>query len=206
MEIFEILKNNPIVPVLVLHNLKDAISVVKALEEGGIRIVEVTLRTPAALEIIEQLVAQFPKMIVGAGTVLTPEQMLQAKTAGARFIVSPGLTKTLSETAKELNIPYLPGAVTSSEVMMAKEMGYRCLKFFPSEAMGGIEVLKAYKQVFPDVMFCPTGGVDRSNFKEYLALENIICVGGSWLVTPNEVKEKDWGIITMMVKESLGSL
>lgn len=206
MEIFEILEKHPIIPVLVFHDLRDAVSVVEALEMGGIDAIEVTLRTPIALEAIECLRRKFPKMTVGAGTIMSTDQMKKAKEVGAQFAVSPGLTGELSLAAKEMGMPYLPGAITPSEVMAAREMGHRCLKFFPAEYVGGIEVLQAFKPVFPEVFFCPTGGIDRSNFKDYLALENVVSVGGSWLVTPNEVKEKDWGVITMMVKESLASL
>lgn len=206
MEIFEILQKHPIIPVLVLHDLNDAVFIVEALQKGGIATIEVTLRTPVALEVIECLRQKFPNLTVGAGTVMTTEQMAKAKEAGAHFVVSPGLTGELSLAARKMNFPYLPGVITPSEVMAAFEMGHRCLKFFPAEYVGGVEVLRAFKPVFPNIVFCPTGGVDRSNFKEYLALENVVSVGGSWLVTPNEVKEKDWGVITAMVKESLDSL
>lgn len=206
MEMIDILKKHPIIPVLVLRDIKDALSIAEALMIGGIETIEVTLRTPVALEIIQALREKFPKLIVGAGTILKADQMIKAKEAGAQFGVSPGFTVELAAIAKEIDLPYLPGALTPSEIMVAKEMGYQCLKFFPAEYSGGIDMLKAFKSVFPEITFCPTGGVNRSNFKDYLALDNVMSVGGSWLVTPNEVKEKDWGVITMMVKESLASL
>lgn len=203
---FEVLEKHPIIPVLVLHDLKDAASIVEALVKGGIEIVEVTLRTPIAIEAIRYLREKFPKLIIAAGTVMTEDQLKKSKEAGANFIVSPGLTKTLSMVAKEINIPYLPGTITPTEVMVAQEMGYRCLKFFPAESVGGMAVLKAFKAVFPDVVFCVTGGINPSNFREYLALENVTSVGGSWFVTLDDVKKKDWNRITMRAKEALESL
>lgn len=206
MEIFKIFEKSPIIPVLVVRNVEDAISIVKALELAGIRVIKVALRTQIALEAIQRLAKEFPKIVLGAGTVLTSRQMINAKKAGAHFVVSPGLTRALSDTSRNIDIPYLPGVITPSEVMVAQEMGYKYLKFFPSEYLGGIETLKVYKQVFPDLVFFPTGGINHSNFKDYLALENVFCVGGSWLVTPSEIKEKNWDFIKMAAEKSLETI
>jgi 2-dehydro-3-deoxyphosphogluconate aldolase / (4S)-4-hydroxy-2-oxoglutarate aldolase len=203
MKIIEIFKKHPCIPVLVLNDLKDALPIATALEKGGVRIIEITLRTACAIESIQYLRKTFPSLIIGAGTVLELQQFKEIKAAGAHFAVSPGFSIDLSETAKTLELPYLPGVATPSEVMEAKKQGHTFLKFFPAASWGGVETLKAYQAIFPDVYFCPTGGVGASNFKEYLGLANVLSVGGSWLVPSQAIQNKQWDEITRLAKKAL---
>ncbi|GAA8522439.1 bifunctional 4-hydroxy-2-oxoglutarate aldolase/2-dehydro-3-deoxy-phosphogluconate aldolase [Helicobacter pylori] len=202
-KIIEILQISPIVPVVVVENIKDAVPLAQSLIEGGIPIIEVTLRSSCALEAIELIAKNVPKMRVGAGTILNLTQLEQAQNRGAEFLISPGLTIKLLEHAKKKDMPLIPGVSSSSEVMQALELGYNALKFFPAEYCGGVKLLNAFNGPFKGVKFCPTGGVSVDNMRSYLALENVVCVGGSWLTPKDLVQNKEWDKITEICKRAL---
>ncbi len=199
----EVLQISPIVPVVVIENIKDAVPLAQSLIEGGIQIIEVTLRSSCALEAIELIAKNVPKMRVGAGTILNPTQLEQAQNRGAEFLISPGLTIKLLEYAKKKDMPLIPGVSSSSEVMQALELGYNALKFFPAEYCGGVKLLNAFNGPFKGVKFCPTGGISADNMHSYLNLENVLCVGGSWLTPKNLIQNKEWDKITEICKRSL---
>ncbi len=201
--IIEVLQISPIVPVVVIENIKDAVPLAQSLIEGGIHIIEVTLRSSCALEAIELIAKNVPKMRVGAGTILNPTQLEQAQNRGAEFLISPGLTIKLLEHAKKKDMPLIPGVSSSSEVMQALELGYSALKFFPAEYCGGVKLLNAFNGPFKGVKFCPTGGISADNMRSYLNLENVLCVGGSWLTPKNLIQNKEWDKITEICKRSL---
>lgn len=201
--IIEVLQISPIVPVVVIENIKDAVPLAQSLVEGGIHIIEVTLRSSCALEAIELIAKNVPKMRVGAGTILNPTQLEQAQNRGAEFLISPGLTIKLLEHAKKKDMPLIPGVSSSSEVMQALELGYSALKFFPAEYCGGVKLLNAFNGPFKGVKFCPTGGISADNMHSYLNLENVLCVGGSWLTPKNLIQNKEWDKITEICKRSL---
>ncbi len=201
--IIEVLQISPIVPVVVIENIKDAVPLAQSLVEGGIPIIEVTLRSSCALEAIELIAKNVPKMRVGAGTILNPTQLEQAQNRGAEFLISPGLTIKLLEHAKKKDMPLIPGVSSSSEVMQALELGYSALKFFPAEYCGGVKLLNAFNGPFKGVKFCPTGGISIDNMHSYLNLENVLCVGGSWLTPKNLIQNKEWDKITEICKRSL---
>ncbi|GAA8155193.1 bifunctional 4-hydroxy-2-oxoglutarate aldolase/2-dehydro-3-deoxy-phosphogluconate aldolase [Helicobacter pylori] len=202
-KIIEILQISPIVPVVVIENIKDAVPLAQSLIEGGIPIIEVTLRSSCALEAIELIAKNVPKMRVGAGTILNLTQLEQAQNRGAEFLISPGLTIKLLEHAKKKDMPLIPGVSSSSEVMQALELGYNALKFFPAEYCGGVKLLNAFNGPFKGVKFCPTGGISVDNMRSYLALENVVCVGGSWLTPKDLVQNKEWDKITEICKRAL---
>ncbi|GAA9108738.1 bifunctional 4-hydroxy-2-oxoglutarate aldolase/2-dehydro-3-deoxy-phosphogluconate aldolase [Helicobacter pylori] len=202
-KIIEILQISPIVPVVVIENIKDAVPLAQSLVEGGIHIIEVTLRSSCALEAIELIAKNVPKMRVGVGTILNPTQLEQAQNRGAEFLISPGLTIKLLEYAKKKDMPLIPGVSSSSEVMQALELGYNALKFFPAEYCGGVKLLNAFNGPFKGVKFCPTGGVSIDNMHSYLNLENVLCVGGSWLTPKNLIQNKEWDKITETCKRAL---
>ncbi|GAA7364511.1 bifunctional 4-hydroxy-2-oxoglutarate aldolase/2-dehydro-3-deoxy-phosphogluconate aldolase [Helicobacter pylori] len=202
-KIIEVLQISPIIPVVVIENIKDAVPLVQSLVEGGIHIIEVTLRSSCALEAIELIAKNVPKMHVGAGTILNPTQLEQAQNRGAEFLISPGLTIKLLEYAKKKDMPLIPGVSSSSEVMQALELGYNALKFFPAEYCGGVKLLNAFNGPFKGVKFCPTGGISADNMHSYLNLENVLCVGGSWLTPKNLIQNKEWDKITEICKRSL---
>ncbi len=202
-KIIEVLQISPIVPVVVIENIKDAVPLAQSLVEGGIHIIEVTLRSSCALEAIELIAKNVPKMRVGAGTILNPTQLEQAQNRGAEFLISPGLTIKLLEHAKKKDMPLIPGVSSSSEVMQALELGYSALKFFPAEYCGGVKLLNAFNGPFKGVKFCPTGGISIDNMHSYLSLENVLCVGGSWLTPKNLIQNKEWDKITEICKRSL---
>ncbi|AHZ25757.1 KHG/KDPG aldolase [Helicobacter pylori] len=202
-KIIEILQISPIVPVVVIENIKDAVPLAQSLIEGGIPIIEVTLRSSCALEAIELIAKNVPKMRVGAGTILNLTQLEQAQNRGAEFLISPGLTIKLLEHAKKKDMPLIPGVSSSSEVMQALELGYNALKFFPAEYCGGVKLLNAFNGPFKGVKFCPTGGISADNMRSYLALENVVCVGGSWLTPKDLVQNKEWDKITEICKRAL---
>ncbi|UOS28932.1 bifunctional 4-hydroxy-2-oxoglutarate aldolase/2-dehydro-3-deoxy-phosphogluconate aldolase [Helicobacter pylori] len=199
----EVLQISPIIPVVVIENIKDAVPLAQSLIEGGIHIIEVTLRSSCALEAIELIAKNVPKMRVGAGTILNPTQLEQAQNRGAEFLISPGLTIKLLEYAKKKDMPLIPGVSSSSEVMQALELGYSALKFFPAEYCGGVKLLNAFNSPFKGVKFCPTGGISTDNMHSYLNLENVLCVGGSWLTPKNLIQNKEWDKITEICKRSL---
>ncbi|GAA7116800.1 bifunctional 4-hydroxy-2-oxoglutarate aldolase/2-dehydro-3-deoxy-phosphogluconate aldolase [Helicobacter pylori] len=202
-KIIEALQISPIVPVVVIEDIKDAVPLAQSLIEGGIQIIEVTLRSSCALEAIELIAKNVPKMRVGAGTILNPTQLEQAQNRGAEFLISPGLTIKLLECAKKKDMPLIPGVSSSSEVMQASELGYNALKFFPAEYCGGVKLLNAFNGPFKGVKFCPTGGISADNMRSYLNLENVLCVGGSWLTPKNLIQNKEWDKITEICKRSL---
>ncbi|GAA9276161.1 bifunctional 4-hydroxy-2-oxoglutarate aldolase/2-dehydro-3-deoxy-phosphogluconate aldolase [Helicobacter pylori] len=202
-KIIEVLQISPIVPVVVIENIKDAVPLAQSLIEGGIQIIEVTLRSSCALEAIELIAKNVPKMCVGAGTILNPTQLEQAQNRGAEFLISPGLTIKLLEYAKKKDMPLIPGVSSSSEVMQALELGYSALKFFPAEYCGGVKLLNAFNGPFKGVKFCPTGGISADNMRSYLDLENVLCVGGSWLTPKNLIQNKEWDKITEICKRAL---
>ena len=194
----DVMRDAPVIPVIVLNDVNHAAPMARALVEGGIRMLEVTLRTPVALQCIERIAKEVPKAVVGAGTVRSPAEAQAAARAGARFAVSPGFTNAVGQACRDLGLPLLPGVATSSEIMMAQEAGYTELKFFPAMQAGGPAMLKAWSGPFFDVKFCPTGGVSVSNAKEFLSLPNVICVGGSWLVPNDALAAGDWAQITAL--------
>ncbi len=189
-----------VVPVLTIGTVDEGVALVRALVTGGLAIIEVTLRTEAALATIRRIRAELPDVLVGAGTVLTPEQGADALTAGARFIVSPGMTPRLMEAAERWPVPFLPGAATASEAMALADLGYSVLKFFPAEALGGAAALKALSAPLAHISFCPTGGIDASNAATYLALPNVAAVGGSWVAPAKLVAKQDWAGITALAE------
>jgi 2-dehydro-3-deoxyphosphogluconate aldolase/(4S)-4-hydroxy-2-oxoglutarate aldolase len=203
MEISEILHLSPVIPVVTISDPRLAVPLMRALIAGGITVIEVTLRTEAALDAIKVIAQNIPTAIIGAGTVIEPEQFVAAKAAGAHFIVSPGLTPPLMTAAKQIGLPYLPGAITPCEILAAKQMGFSTLKFFPAELAGGINMLKALAPVFSDVQFCPTGGITRVNMKDYLSLKNVIAVGGTWIAPKHLIEEKNWDAISALARAAL---
>jgi 2-dehydro-3-deoxyphosphogluconate aldolase/(4S)-4-hydroxy-2-oxoglutarate aldolase len=191
----------PVVPVLVIEDVSTAQGLAKALIAGGLPALEVTLRTPCALDAIRAM-ADVEGGVVGAGTLLTPEDVKAAKAAGAKFGVSPGATAKLLEACAEYDLPLLPGAATATEVMTLLELGYTLQKFFPAEASGGAPALKSIGAPIPQVRFCPTGGISLKNARDYLGLPNVMCVGGSWVAPPAMVAGSDWAGITALAAEA----
>ena len=180
-DIDAIMTTSPVIPVLVIDRVEDAVPIAEALVAGGLRVLEVTLRTPAALDAIKAMSA-VDGAIVGAGTVLNPDHLDQAIAAGSRFVVSPGLTPPLGDAARSNGVPFLPGVASASDVMRALDLGFSRLKFFPATESGGIPALKALSAVFGDVRFCPTGGIKLDTARDWLALPSVACIGGSWIV------------------------
>lgn len=191
----------PVIPVLVVDDAAQAKGLATALVAGGLPVLEVTLRTPAALDVIREM-AQVEGGVVGAGTLLTPKDVQNAVDAGAKFGVSPGATDTILSACEEAGLPLLPGAATSSEVMRLMERGYTVQKFFPAEANGGAPALKAIGAPIPQVSFCPTGGVSMKNVNDYLSLSNVLCCGGSWVAPADKVKAGDWAAIEQLAREA----
>lgn len=193
----------PVIPVIVLHDIAHAVPLARALLAGGIRMLEVTLRTPQALACMEAIARAVPEVVVGAGTVRSAADAQAAAMAGAQFVVSPGYTRAVGMACRELGMPLLPGVATGSEIMMAQEDGLTELKFFPAMQAGGTAMLKAWHGPFGDVSFCPTGGVTLQNARELLTLPNVLCVGGSWLVPTDAISQGDWSRITRLAQDSL---
>ena len=200
MNIQTILNAGPVMPVIVLNQVADAVPLARALVAGGIRVLEVTLRTPAALESIRAIAAEVPDAILGAGTVVTPADLDAATSAGAVFAVSPGASPDLLRAGREAAIPLLPGVMTPSDVINALSAGYTAMKLFPAAQAGGMGMLKALSGPFPQVRFCPTGGIDLASAPAFLALPNVACVGGSWLTPADRVKAGDWAAITELAR------
>ena len=196
--------HGPVIPVIVLNREADAVPLARALLEGGVRVLEVTMRTPAALRGIEAIAREVPQVVVGAGTVRSPADARAAHSAGARFAVSPGYTDAVAQACRDLQLPLLPGVATASEVMAAQDAGFSFLKFFPAAAAGGVPMLKALAGPFPDVVFCPTGGITPASAPEFLALPNVKVCGGSWLTPGDAVAAGDWGRITRLAREAAG--
>lgn len=192
---------HPVMPVLAVERIEDAVPLATALRDGGLTVLEVTLRTAAALEVIAAM-KTVPGVLVGAGTVTKPGQLLAVAEHQADFVVSPGISDSLLLAAREFSLPYLPGITTPSELMQAIDMGHRCCKFFPAEVAGGIAMLKSLSGPFPDITFCPTGGIGPHNLSAYLALPNVPCVGGSWIVPSDLLAKQDWASITALAKKA----
>lgn len=197
----DVMRRAPVIPVIVIDDAADAVPIAEALVRGGLPALEVTLRTPAALAAM-QAMAQVPGAIVGAGTVLDAGQLETAVRAGARFLVSPGYSDSVAAAARAAGVPWLPGTATAGEVMRAREAGCQRLKFFPAEQAGGVEMLKAFNSVFRDVVFCPTGGITLTKAPHYLALPNVACVGGSWVLPKSLVAQRDWTGIERLAAEA----
>ncbi len=191
----------PVIPVLVIEQLETARPLAQALIQGGLLVLEVTLRTSVALDAIKAM-AEVPGAVVGAGTVLTKQDLLAAKQAGAVFAVAPGATDALLQAAEDEQFPLLPGAATASEVMRLMERGYDTLKFFPAEAAGGVKMLKSLAGPLPQVSFCPTGGVSPQNVGEYLSLSNVLCVGGTWITPLDKINSGDWAGIQQLAQQA----
>jgi 2-dehydro-3-deoxyphosphogluconate aldolase/(4S)-4-hydroxy-2-oxoglutarate aldolase len=198
----DVMRDAPVIPVIVLHDVKDAVPLARALVAGGIRMLEVTLRTREALRCIEAIAKEVPDAVPGAGTIRSAADAQASVLAGARFGVSPGYTSAVGQACRDLGLPLLPGVATGSEIMQAQEEGYTELKFFPAQQAGGVPMLKAWQGPFGDVKFCPTGGIHAGNAHEFLALSNVACVGGSWIVPTDAIAAQDWGRIEALAREA----
>lgn len=198
----QILAQARVMPVLTVERIDDAVPLARALVAGGLKVLEVTLRRPDAVQAIAAMVREVPGAIVGAGTVLTEDQLKSVKQAGAVFAISPGASASLVAAAKQLNLPYLPAVATGSEIMEMHALGVKYLKFFPAEAAGGAGALKHFAGPFPDIQFCPTGGVSPSNAKTYFALPNVICVGGSWVAPVDKIHAGGWASIEQLARQA----
>lgn len=203
MNVLEIMRVSPVIPVIVIDNLAQAVPLAKALVAGGVRVLEVTLRTPVALAAIRVIAREVPEAIVGVGTLTRPEEFTEARDAGACFGVSPGLTPVLIAAARDSGLPLLPGVMTPSDVIAARLAGFRELKLFPAQQAGGIGMLQALAGPFPDVTFCPTGGITAETAPDYLALPNVACVGGSWLTPKAALAAGDWEAVTALVRQAV---
>jgi 2-dehydro-3-deoxyphosphogluconate aldolase/(4S)-4-hydroxy-2-oxoglutarate aldolase len=202
MNTLELAQHGPVIPVIVLQRVQDAVPMAQALVEGGVRVLEVTLRTPVGLACIEAIARAVPEAIVGAGTLRSAADARAAKDAGSRFGVSPGYTAAVGAACREADLPLLPGVASASEVMAAMADGLQFLKFFPATAAGGIPMLKALAGPFPDIVFCPTGGITLQTAPQFLALPNVRVCGGSWLTPADAVQAGDWARITQLAREA----
>lgn len=202
MNIRQIVSRAPIMPVITIDDPALAVPLAQALVSGGLPVIEVTLRTEHAIAAARAMIEQVPTAIVGLGTVTRREHLATARDIGARFVVSPGFSPDLADRAGRAALPYLPGVVTPSEIMAATAAGFALLKFFPAESAGGIAMLEALRGPFPDVLFCPTGGITAAKAAKYLALPNVIAVGGSWIVPKPALKARDWPRITKLARQA----
>lgn len=202
MNTLELAAHGPVIPVIVIQRLEDAVPLAHALVEGGVKVLEVTLRTPVALRAMEAIARAVPEAIVGAGTIRSVADAQAARDAGCRFGVSPGYTSEVGHYCRNVSLPLLPGVATASEVMQAQADGLNFLKFFPATAAGGIPLLKALHGPFPDVVFCPTGGITPETAPQFLALPNVKVCGGSWLTPADALEAKDWGRITTLARQT----
>ncbi len=199
----DVLNAGPVVPVIVIQKIEQAVPLAQALLAGGVKVLEVTLRSEVAVDAIRLISREVPGAIVGAGTVASPEDLEAVAEAGAVFAISPGLTPTLLDAANQGPIALIPGISTASELMFGMEMGYTEFKFFPAEAAGGVQMLKSIGGPFPHITFCPTGGVSPKNYNDYLALANVACVGGSWIVPSREIEMENWDAITKLAQKAV---
>jgi 2-dehydro-3-deoxyphosphogluconate aldolase/(4S)-4-hydroxy-2-oxoglutarate aldolase len=204
VNVLEIMRNGPVIPVIVIDRLQDAVALARALVAGGVRVLELTLRTPVALQAIEAIANEVEGALVGVGTITQTEDFDAALKAGALFGVSPGLTPALVAASKHSALPLLPGVMTPSDVIAARSAGFTELKLFPAQQAGGIGMLKALGGPFPDVRFCPTGGITAATAADFLALPNVACVGGSWLTPPDAIAAGDWGRIADLARVAAG--
>ncbi len=202
MDIRTIMGLAPVIPVLVIGETEQAVPLARALVDGGLPVLEVTLRTEAAFEAVERIAAEVEGAVVGVGTVRSAADLERAKALGARFAVSPGLTDALARAAQVTGLPLLPGVMTPSEAMAAAEAGFSALKLFPAAQAGGIGMLKALRGPFPELVFCPTGGIGADTFRDFLTLPNVACVGGSWVAPAEAVRFGDWARITRLAREA----
>ena len=198
----DVMRDAPVIPVIVLHDVAHAVPLARALVAGGIRMLEVTLRTPQALQCIEAIAKEVPEAVAGACTIRSAADAQASLLAGAKFGVSPGYTSAVGKACRDLGLPLLPGVATGSEIMNAQEDGYQQLKFFPAMQAGGLPMLKAWQGPFGDVTFCPTGGIHAGNAVEFLALSNVACVGGSWIVPTDAIQQGDWARIEQLAREA----
>jgi 2-dehydro-3-deoxyphosphogluconate aldolase / (4S)-4-hydroxy-2-oxoglutarate aldolase len=197
-----ILRRGPVIPVLTVKDVEDAVCQARALIAGGLTVLEITLRTPAAMAAVAALATTFPQAFIGAGTIIEAEQIQAASDAGARFLVSPGMAQRLVEAAVRSPVPFLPGAATASEALALRERGFHALKFFPAEPAGGARYLASLAGPLPDLIFCPTGGVDAQSAGNYLALPNVACVGGSWMVAPELLAAGDFRKVEQLARQA----
>ena len=203
LTIEQVLKRaRPVLPVLVIEDVSLALDLARALHAGGVEVLEVTLRTPRALDALAAIRKELPQLLVGAGTLIHSEQFLEAREAGAQFAVSPGCTERLAAAAEDSGLPYLPGVMTPSEILLALEYGYRSLKLFPADGSTSVKMLKSFKGPFTGIRFCPTGGVTPDNLLSFLRLPNVACVGGTWLAPSNLVRARAWDQITQLACEA----
>ena len=198
-----VLKQGPVVPVIVIKKLEQAVPLAKALVKGGIKVLEVTLRTECAIDAIRLIAKEVPEAIIGAGTVINAKQLAEVTEAGAQFAISPGLTDELLNAATKVNIPLIPGISTVSELMLGMQYGLKEFKFFPAEANGGVKALKAIAGPFSQVKFCPTGGISLANYLSYLELDSVLCIGGSWLVPEEALNSGNYEKITQLAQEAV---
>lgn len=205
MSIKHILKQAPVIPVMVIHELEHALPLARALVDGGLPVLEITLRTDQALDAIQLIATEVPDAIVGVGTVTHPNQFEPSLRAGARFAVSPGLTPGLVDAANNSDMPLLPGVFTPGEAMFASDHGFDTLKLFPAAQAGGIGMLKALSGPLADLSFCPTGGIGRNDFLDYLKLPNVLCVGGSWVAPASAMNQGDWDQITKLARDAVNA-
>jgi 2-dehydro-3-deoxyphosphogluconate aldolase/(4S)-4-hydroxy-2-oxoglutarate aldolase len=197
-----VLRRAPVIPVLTIQSVEEAVVLARALIAGGLSVLEVALRTPAAIGAIAALAKRFPDAAIGAGTIVQADQIKTAAGAGAAFLVSPGMTPHLVEAAVRSPIPFVPGAATASEAMALRERGFTALKFFPAEPAGGAKHLASFIGPLPDLIFCPTGGIDAQKAPSYLALANVVCVGGSWMVAPGLIAAQDYAKVEQLAREA----
>ena len=202
MNALDLMRMGPVIPVIVVHGVEHAVPLARALVAGGVRVLEVTLRTPVALDAVRAIAREVEEAIVGVGTITRPAEFERAAAAGARFGVSPGFTKELAAAARASAMPWLPGVMTPSDVVRAGAAGHAQLKLFPAQQAGGVAMLKALHGPFPDVVFCPTGGVTAETAPAFLALPNVACVGGSWLTPADAVAAGDWARIERRAREA----
>jgi len=202
MNVLEIMKTGPVIPVIVVERVADAVPLARALVEGGVRVLELTLRTPAALRAIEAIANEVEGALIGVGTITRAQDFEAARKAGALFGVSPGLTPELIAASRDGGLPLLPGVMTPSEVIAARAAGFTELKLFPAQQAGGVGMLKALAGPFPELKFCPTGGITPASAPEFLALPNVACVGGSWLTPRDAVAAGDWARIRALAAET----
>ncbi len=202
MKIRDVLALAPVIPVLTVERLEHAVPLAKALFAGGLKVLEITLRTPAALKVIEAMRVAVPDAVVGAGTLVRPEDFKRAADVGAQFAVTPGLTPQLAEAAKTVGYPLLPGIISPSEILQALHFGYDVLKFFPAQPAGGIPMLQSFSGPFANVAFCPTGGITRESAPAFLKLRNVLCVGGSWIAPGGLVEKGDWAGIEALARDA----
>jgi 2-dehydro-3-deoxyphosphogluconate aldolase/(4S)-4-hydroxy-2-oxoglutarate aldolase len=201
-----LVKNSPILPVLQMESIEDAVNVSRALYQGGINCAEIVLRSDVALDCIRAVSEQVPEMTVGVGTLTNPQQVKDSVSAGAKFLVSPSFTKTLAAAMLDTGLPMLPGVVSPSEITQALELGINEVKFFPAEQYGGVNTIKALSSVFSQVKFCPTGGVTPHNMAEYFAIKSVFAVGGSWIAPKGLIAAKDWATITQLSQQAISSI